>query len=152
MSETGFLERFPHEAKEKFQDIAARFGITFDIPSETLDGLILTAFYKNPEAIIAIGRIADKNVEEMTVNLEGETSKAWRIKIIHSKFDSVRNVWEKETQTIFLPKSQCQLISNSFIVIPRWLAEKHHIIMKAWHLTLRAAYGYYISEFQIFSI
>jgi hypothetical protein len=149
MSETGYLDRFPEEVRKKFQEIADRFGITSDLPSETLDGLILTAFYKNPEVVIlANGRIVDEGVEEMVVKVEGETPKAYRLKMVHSKKNPMTNNWEQETHTVFLPKSQCRLIS-SFIEVPRWLAEKHFSIMKLWHLTLRAAFGYYISEFQI---
>ena len=152
MSGVRYMDQFPEEVKRKFEEVAERFGITFDLPSETLDGLILTAFYKNPEIIIvANGRIAEKDVEEMIAKIEAETSKAYRVRIIHSIHDPITNVWRQETQTIFLPKSQCQLIANSFIVIPRWLAEKHYIIQKAWHLTLRAAFGYYISDFQLIS-
>jgi len=151
MSGIGFVDRFPEEAKRKFEEIAARFGITFDLPSETLDGLILTAFYKNTEVLIALGRIVDEGVEELIAKLEGETPKAYRLRIVHSVRDPVANTWKQETQTAFLPTSQCRIIANSFIVIPRWLAEKHYAIQKAWHLTLRAAFGYYISDFQLIS-
>jgi hypothetical protein len=152
MSGIRFVDQFPEEARRKFEEIAARFGIVSDLPSETLDGLILTAFYKNPEVIIVgNGQMIHKNVEEMTVKIDGETPKAYRVRITHNIHDPVTNRWRQETQTIFLPKSQCQVIANSFIVIPRWLAEKHFIIQKAWHLTLRTAFGYYISEFQMIS-
>jgi hypothetical protein len=152
MSGTGYMAQFPEKARKKFDEIAARFGITPDLPSETLDGLILTAFYKNPEIIvIANGRIVDKDVEEMTVKIEGETPKAYRLSIVHSKKDPITGKWEQERHTVFLPKSQIRSIDNNFIELPRWLAEKHSSIMKLWHLTLRTAFGYYISEFQILS-